>query len=165
MRVLVMSDTHGWDENARYAVEKEMPFDALLHLGDVQEPETVFRRYAGIDKDIPAYFVEGNCDTYGAYPEKQILELAGHRIFMAHGHEYYVRFSRDLLEEEALRESCDLAIYGHTHVPKLETGDQGILILNPGSISIPRQEDRQPSYMVLELKEGRVPYMTLKYLT
>ena len=35
MKVLIVSDTHGRDENLEEAVYREAPFDYLIHCGDV----------------------------------------------------------------------------------------------------------------------------------
>ena len=35
MKVLIVSDTHGHDENLERAVMQETPFDMLIHCGDV----------------------------------------------------------------------------------------------------------------------------------
>ena len=42
MKILVMSDSHSRDENVRSVVDREAPFDALIHLGDSQEEEEEF---------------------------------------------------------------------------------------------------------------------------
>lgn len=165
MKILVMSDSHGWDKRAAEAVRREQPFDVLLHLGDVQEMREEFLRHVGLDRDFPAYLVEGNCDREGQYPDRQVVEVAGHRIFLVHGHLHSVRFGTDILHDEAAMQGCDLALYGHTHRPDLCDRDPGLLILNPGSITWPRQEDHQPSYMVLDLYAARRPSVVLKYLT
>ena len=34
MKVLIVSDTHGRDENLEIAVNREAPFDMLVHCGD-----------------------------------------------------------------------------------------------------------------------------------
>ncbi|MDO5136238.1 MAG: metallophosphoesterase family protein, partial [Eubacteriales bacterium] len=36
MKVLVVSDTHGRDRGLERVVEKEAPFDYLIHCGDVE---------------------------------------------------------------------------------------------------------------------------------
>ena len=36
MKVLIVSDTHGRDENLEIAVNREAPFDMLVHCGDVE---------------------------------------------------------------------------------------------------------------------------------
>ena len=51
-------------------------------------------------------------------------------------------------------------MYGHTHRPYLEQGGK-VTILNPGSLSYPRQEGHRPSYMIMELdKDGTPSYHT-----
>ena len=39
MKILVVSDTHGRDENFEQAVMQEAPFDMLIHCGDVEGRE------------------------------------------------------------------------------------------------------------------------------
>ena len=49
-------------------------------------------------------------------------------------------------------------MYGHTHKPFLEKVN-GVTVLNPGSLSYPRQEGRRPSYMVITVSDdGRMDY-------
>ena len=52
-------------------------------------------------------------------------------------------------EKEARENKCDILVYGHTHVKKLEKKDN-LIILNPGSPSRPR--DYAPSFAILEDK-------------
>ena len=54
-------------------------------------------------------------------------------------------------------------MFGHTHKPYLETKD-GVTILNPGSLSYPRQEGRRPSYMIMDIDEAGEGHYTQKYL-
>ena len=42
-----------------------------------------------------------------------------------------------------------LVLTGHTHIPTLKTNENGVLLLNPGSVSIPK-EGSAHSYMVIE---------------
>ena len=39
MKVLIVSDTHGQDENLEETVLREAPFDYLIHCGDVEGRE------------------------------------------------------------------------------------------------------------------------------
>lgn len=157
-----MSDSHGRDENVMKAVRREEPFDALIHLGDSQEEYEEFR-YC-VDEDCPVYMVAGNCDASRSLPETQIVELAGHRLLLTHGHYYYVSFGTKDLAADARTNGCDLALYGHTHRPDLDPQGEDLTILNPGSISYPRQEGRRPSYLILTLLRGKAPEYELKFL-
>ena len=40
MKVLIVSDTHGRDENLEIAINREAPFDMLVHCGDVEGRES-----------------------------------------------------------------------------------------------------------------------------
>ena len=48
---------------------------------------------------------------------------------------------------------ADIVMYGHTHRPAYSDED-GLITLNPGSISYPRQAGREPSYMIMEIDEN-----------
>ena len=55
-------------------------------------------------------------------------------------------------------------MYGHTHVPDLREKEK-ITVLNPGSISLPRQTNPRRSYVVMTIdqKTGKIDY-ELKFL-
>ena len=163
MKVLVISDTHGLDVYVAMALDKEWPIDAILHLGDSQEDEEEFAEIVA-GEPIPIYMVKGNCDYFVDYPPARIIELAGHRILMAHGHGYYVNFGTRDLVADAQANDCDITMYGHTHRPEIDTRNEGLLVINPGSLAYPRQEGRKKSYMVLNLEEGKEPDVELKFL-
>ena len=74
------------------------------------------------------------------------------------GHGYYVNSGVDYLREHALEYGYDVVMYGHTHVPYIEIGDD-VTILNPGSISYPRQPGRKPTFLIMEIdEEGQAHY-------
>ena len=52
---------------------------------------------------------------------------------MTHGHLYNVIFGMDRLYYLAKENNCNLVLYGHTHIQKMEEHD-GIIFLNPGSV-------------------------------
>ena len=162
MKILVMSDSHGRDNNILRAIKAEQPLDAIIHLGDFQEDPEQFRLFAkGI---CPMYLCDGNCDFYPGIPSEQILELGGHRLLITHGHYYYVNFGVGDLLADAKANGCDVALYGHTHRPDEDVSDPECMVLNPGSISFPRQESREPSYLVLYLEPGKKPVADFRFL-
>lgn len=63
-----------------------------------------------------------------------------------------MNFGTSKIEEEAKSRGCDIAIFGHTHRPLIEKHD-GFLCINPGSLSFPRQENRRPSYVIMEIDD------------
>ena len=54
-------------------------------------------------------------------------------------------------------------MYGHTHIPLIQY-EQGMYIINPGSITLPRQEGRKPSYILMELDRFGEVHFTLNFL-
>ncbi len=157
MKILLVSDTHGRDEHLEDALAMETP-DFLCHMGDVEGSEDYIRMIA----ECPLAMVAGNNDFWTDLNREVLFELEGFRIFMTHGHSYYVSVGTDRLIEEAQRRGADLALFGHTHRPTLEKEGR-LFVANPGSLSYPRQEGRRPSYMVLELERGKEPRFALKY--
>ena len=152
-KVLILSDSHGRSENIRLAIIKERP-DMLIHLGDIEDDPEKVRRWLGLT--VPAVFVQGNCDRYGGYDlqKSAVFELNGHKFFCSHGHMQGVNYGLQNLMYSALENGCDIAMYGHTHIPYDEefSGEDenlgGVRILNPGSISLPRGGSRR-SYMIM----------------
>ena len=67
------------------------------------------------------------------------------------------------LKREAIARGMDIVMYGHTHRPILDT-DGDVIAVNPGSLSYPRQEGRQPSYVIMELDEGNELHFVMRYL-
>lgn len=70
-------------------------------------------------------------------PESINFNLAGRRIFATHGHRHCVNYNLDLLYTIADRLPADIVFYGHTHRAYTEE-NHGSLILNPGSLCLPR---------------------------
>ena len=131
--------------------------DMLIHLGDVEDDadyiEAIF--------ECPTHIVGGNNDFFSRLPREEEFELEGHHIFITHGHAYYVSMGEAHLQEEARRRGADIVMYGHTHVPAL-TIDADLVTLNPGSLTYPRQQGRQATYMVMKLEKGKQPEVELK---
>ena len=152
-KVLVVSDTHGRDRNLKKAIDREAPFDLLFHLGDLQGGED---RLEGMIS-CPAVMVSGNCDLFTTLPLIRIIQIYGHRILLIHGHQHSVSYGTDLLKKEAISHGCDVVIFGHTHQPMIDLTDPDVRVLNPGSLTYPRQDGREPSYMVIEfMEDGRM---------
>lgn len=158
MKVLLVSDTHGRDLLLEEVIEIEKP-EFLCHMGDVEHSEDYIRMIAG----CPVEIVAGNND-YRANLEQEILfELEGFRIFMTHGHYYYVYGDTEYLREAGYQKGADIVLFGHTHKPTLEI-EKDLIIANPGSLTYPRQRDGKPSYMVMNLEQGKLPEIEIKYL-
>ena len=161
-KLMIASDLHGsgfYTEKLVAAYHREQP-DKLLLLGDIL--------YHGPRNDLPAEYdpkrviallnplaeqilcVRGNCDSevdqmvldfplMGDYA----LVLAGAtRLFLTHGHKYGADTPPPLAKGDVL-------LQGHTHVPTCLHQPGGWWLLNPGSVSIPK-EGSPHGYMTLE---------------
>lgn len=159
MKVLIMSDTHGVHKNLDRVLELERPYEQILHMGDIEGDEDYIEAVAG----CPVAAVRGNNDYFSQLPQERIAEIAGKRILMTHGHYYYVAAGVELLIKEAFGRGADMVMFGHTHYPMIRR-EGGLTVINPGSLSYPRQEGHRPSYIVMETDpQGGVEFF-LKFL-
>ena len=162
MKWMIASDLHGSAYYCRKMLEafEREGADRLFLLGDLL--------YHGPRNDLPREYapkevipllngkkekllcVRGNCD---AEVDQMVLEVpvladyavlpVGRRlIYATHGHIYHVNNLPPLTPGDVL-------LHGHTHVPAWTEFGQGNLYLNPGSVSIPK-ENSPHSYMTLE---------------
>lgn len=159
MKILIVSDTHGRDEKLEAAAAVEQPFDYLIHCGDVEGREFFIEALA----ECPCTIVAGNNDFFSDLPREDEIVLEGYKIMVTHGHNYGVSMDLYGISEEAAARECEMVCFGHTHKPVIEKKN-GVLVINPGSLSFPRQEGRQPSYAVMELHEGEEPEVEIRFL-
>lgn len=145
MKVLIVSDTHGRDSKLEEAVEKESPFDMLVHCGDVEGREFFIEALA----DGPSCIISGNNDFFTDLPREDVISISGKKVFVTHGHTYGVSFNQDGVIDAARARGCEVVLFGHTHRPVIFEKN-GVLAINPGSLAYPRQEGRKPSYAVLK---------------
>lgn len=148
-KVLVISDTHGNTDNLDEILPLVKPLDQLIHLGDVSRDAD----YIEVVAECPCCFVSGNNDFYSTLPRERMIKLNGVPIFLTHGHYYYVNSRKDFIRSAAMQRGARIALFGHTHVPYLEE-DETILVANPGSLSLPRQADHCPTYLLLYIAEN-----------
>ena len=166
MKAFIVSDIHG-SLKAAEAIDKiiqaEKP-DMILMLGDFlyNGPRNgVFDDYdpMGVVEILNKYSdkiiaVCGNCDS------RIDQELLGFKMpdvneVMFHGRRY-VMVHGDLLDKSMVTlNQGDILLNGHTHLPNIEVVD-GVLLLNPGSITFPKQKDHEKTYMIIIDNELRL---------
>lgn len=159
MKVLIVSDTHGRDENLEIVINREAPFDMLVHCGDVEGREFYIEALA----ECPCSIVSGNNDFFSDLPREDVIEVEGNKILVTHGHYYGVSIAFDQLAEAARSRGCNAAFFGHIHVPVVEK-EAGVLLVNPGSLAFPRQQGRRPSYAVMETEGKGEMHVEIRYL-
>lgn len=162
MKWMIASDLHGSAYYCRKMLEafEREGADRLFLLGDLL--------YHGPRNDLPREYapkevipllngkrekllcVRGNCDAevdqmvleFPVLADYAVLPVGRRLIYATHGHIYHVKNLPPLAPGDVL-------LHGHTHVPAWTEFGQGNLYLNPGSVSIPK-ENSPHSYMILE---------------
>ena len=154
MRILLISDTHGSQRSLVELVEQEEDFDLCIHMGDAEGDEEEIAAIVGCPMEI----VRGNNDYNRWLDREKLLNLGKHTILMTHGHGYALYHGYDELVLAARKKGADTVFFGHTHRPMLEQVGP-VLLVNPGSLTYPRQMGRCPTYIVAETdKNGELTY-------
>ena len=152
--VVVLSDTHIHRGRSRRLPDAAYAHleraDVILHAGDVVTGE-VLDELAGF---APVHAVLGNNDheLVGVLPEVLELDLDGVRVGMVHDSGDASGRARRMRRKFP---DSDVVVFGHSHIPWLEPGVDGQLLLNPGS---PTERRRQPVHTLatFDVDDGRV---------
>ncbi len=158
MKVLIVSDTHRKNENFFKVLQMHKP-DMIIHCGDAEGSEGVLSQAAA----CPLNIVLGNNDFFSELPRELELEVGKYKVWVTHGHNYYVSVGNEWIKEEAEERGVDIVCYGHTHKPVVDTGGR-VIAVNPGSLSYPRQDGRRPSYIIMETDRFEELHFTIAYL-
>ena len=162
MKWMIASDLHGSAYYCRKMLEafEREGADRLFLLGDLlyHGPRNDLPREDAPKEVIPLLngkkekllCVRGNCDAevdqmvleFPVLADYAVLPVGQRLIYATHGHIYHVKNLPPLAPGDVL-------LHGHTHVPAWTEFGQGNLYLNPGSVSIPK-ENSPHSYMTLE---------------
>ncbi len=159
MRILIVSDTHGRLENFKEVINETGPYDMLIHCGDVEGQEDRIEYLA----ECQVHIVAGNNDWMSDLPQEKEFEIGDFTAFLTHGHRYGIAMGPERLAEEGEARGVDFVFCGHTHKPANEKIGN-VRVLNPGSLSYPRQDGRKPSYMVMEFDQNGTPFFAVNYL-
>lgn len=158
MKLLIASDIHGsavWCKKLVDAFMKEGA-DKLVLLGDIlyhgprnplpdgYSPKDVFGMLNPLADRIIA--VRGNCDSevdqmvlaFNISSDYGDIFADGMHIAISHGHRTVPPLGKG-----------DVYITGHTHVPLNVAEKEGYLHLNPGSVSLPK-EDSAHGYILFD---------------
>lgn len=172
MQWMIASDLHGSAYYCKQLLDafhrEEAP--RLLLLGDLL--------YHGPRNDLPRDYapkeviallnqekarlccVRGNCDAevdqmvldFPILADYCLLPLGSRLVYATHGHIHHLDALPPL-------QPGDILLHGHTHVPAWEPFGEGSFYLNPGSVSLPKN-DTPHGYLLLE--EDRCTWKTLE---
>lgn len=141
----VISDTHGaLPDTVMVAFEG---VEAIVHAGDIEDPLTL-----GLLRTVaPVTAARGNCDDHGEtslLPPVASVKIGGVRFLVAHK-------KRVLLARfDPAQAGARVVVTGHTHKAANEERD-GVLYLNPGSASDPR-DGNAATVAIVEIDGARV---------
>jgi len=170
MRLGLISDTHISREGEKLPPQIKEVFtgvDLILHGGDIylvsvlDELETI----------APVMAVRGNGDTWlpldPRLKDNLVLNLHGIRLGLTHGIDYPEPSWRTI--ETAMQyefgERVDIIVFGDSHVALMEIYE-GVLLINPGSPTFPRQIRGLGSVALLEINSaGEAKAQTISLTT
>ena len=191
MKIGIVSDIHA-DAQALRRVLNDMPAtDLLLCPGDAVSEYRFCPDTISLLQEADVHCIQGNhevvlfggrnpaylkkCqETFPAAslaflanaPLSQEFECDGLRILMVHASpwepydEYIYPGSKRLDEFASL--PYDMVCFGHTHVPLVHQAG-AVIVINPGSCSQPRDQDRRGAYALFDTqtREGTIHRVTL----
>ncbi len=161
MKLLICSDIHGDAESLSLLIERfhKEAADKIIILGDIlyhgprndlpsgYAPKKVISILSDLKEKIIA--VRGNCDTevdqmvlpFPMLSEYALISADGLTLLATHGHK--------ISSENPPMTSGTVLLAGHTHIPKIEPIQNGCTYVNPGSVSLPKEENPK-TYAVYE---------------
>lgn len=146
-----MSDSHGNYRVLEDILLRNPDAYMFIHLGD---GERELDRLVTLNPTLNVRHVAGNCDAASLSPNTDIAVVGGKKLIFTHGHSFHVNYSTDRLGSMARQNGADILLFGHTHC-RLNTYEDGIYILNPGSCSAPRDCSR-PSYGYIDITNAGI---------
>jgi putative phosphoesterase len=179
MKIGIVSDIHAHPQALRRTLEDMPSVDMVLCAGDVISDYRFCAETVDLLRQAQVHCIQGNHETglfggrnpdylrkcqrefapelldfLASAPLSLELEVAGAKVLMVHASpwepldEYIYPHSPQLARFAQL--PYDFVIFGHTHVPMVHQAN-GVTVINPGSCSQPRDQDKRGSYAILDL--------------
>lgn len=168
MKIMFISDIHGDIQCLKEAIDifHQTKSDKLVILGDIlyhgprndlpsnYAPKQVIEELNKIKEHILA--IRGNCDTevdqmvlqFPILADYAYISADGLNMLLTHGHKF------NALNPPPLAYG-DILLCGHTHVYKVEKFGNNNTYINPGSITLPK-ENNPRTYMIYESKKFEI---------
>ncbi len=140
--VVVVSDNHGKRkviENIYNAFKNDAI--AFIHCGDSEMTPI----------ELKDWHVVGGNNDYDGFEDELIVNVAGIRIFVCHGHlNSYFNREQELVQL-AKKHNCQIVCSGHTHMMVFKKIDD-IYFINPGSLRYNR-DGSLPSFAIISFSK------------
>jgi putative phosphoesterase len=184
MKIGIVSDIHAHPQALRRTLEDMPAVDMVLCAGDVISDYRFCAETVDMLRRAQVHCIQGNHETgffggrnpdylrkcqrefapelldfLASAPLSLAFEAAGAQVLMVHASpwepfdDYIYPRSPQLARFAQL--PYDFVIFGHTHVPMVHQADD-VTVINPGSCSQPRDQDRRGSYAILDLDRRAV---------
>ncbi|AFS77408.1 phosphodiesterase, MJ0936 family [Gottschalkia acidurici 9a] len=151
MKIGVISDTHGYIDGCLEKLKQIDNLNIIIHLGDYVKDAIKIENELG--KKV--IYVKGNCDfSENNVEEDKLIEIEGKKIFITHGHLYNVKSDMNRVFYRGKELDADMILFGHSHA-SMKIESENILILNPGSPTIPRGGSKK-SIGIIEIVNGEI---------
>lgn len=126
--------------------------DIIIHAGDyinlkVIEELKKYKNLVGVWGNVD------DAEVKNLINEKEVFIAEGYKIGIFHGHGTN-KTTVNRAYEKFKEDDVDIIIFGHSHQPLVKTKD-GILMINPGSLTNKRQE-KWFSYAILDLNQEHI---------
>ena len=160
MRIGLVSDTHIPRDAKRLPPHVKEAFkgvDLILHAGDIYIPSVLDE----LETIAPVLAARGNGDC--DFPEDHrlkdchIVDADGFRIGLTHA-TILTELPRRHIDGVLKREfggHVDVIVYGDTHVAAIEKYE-GVLLINPGSPTLPKGRFELGTVALLETNKGKI---------
>jgi putative phosphoesterase len=150
IKILVVSDSHGARKNLQKIINRERPFEYLIHCGDGANDLEQVR----LPQDVTILSVAGNMDRAGICERLIETTLSDVNFLICHGDQFGAHYDYERLLGEGLRRGVDIICCGHTHIPYQH--NHPLLLFNPGPAD-------KGLYGIITLEQGK-PDCTHKQL-
>jgi putative phosphoesterase len=171
MVIAIVSDLHGKSDTLSKLIVDIFPsVNEIWWIGDLfynykkdeasiteaKEVLTILSNY----KDRPCLYIIGNTDNMSGYQsflgrfetETFLKKKVGEdTLILTHGHLYE---NSEALVNLAKQNKAKIVISGHTHIAGLGV-ENDIILVNPGSPSVPRDDESTPTYVLYYPEEKK----------
>ena len=151
-KIAIISDTHGFTKYIDEILENNNNLDLLVHLGDCIDD---YNEMVNKLKDLKSIYIYGNHDMDWLEPREIIISVEGNKIYATHGDKFDIKLGIDKLLKRAKELGANIVLYGHNHIQKCFQ-KEGIIFINPGSLSQPRENNCLYSYTILTINDNEI---------
>lgn len=160
MKLGLISDTHIARSDEDFPKDILSIFkdvELILHAGDIYVTSVLDK----LEKIAPVKAAKGNGDLWiepdPRIKDKYLLTLSGFRLGLTHGIDYpetpWMSLEQTMASE--FGQPVDILVFGDTHVALIERF-KNVLLINPGSPTLPRNIRRPGTVAILDISNGAV---------